>query len=103
MKNKPVLWVNLALFALILLLAFGPALATFAAGGIANAAGCELNEGQVNPCVIAGADWGEFLYSLGMMFWFTFFTVPAALALAAFAIVGNLVWFIARKLRKKDS
>ena len=36
---------------------------------IANMYGCKVDEGSAHPCIINGHDYGEFLYSLGVMDW----------------------------------
>ena len=46
---------------------------------IANAYGCKVDEGSVHPCIINGHDYGELLYSLGVMGWFMLVTIPGAL------------------------
>ena len=76
------LWGSLAA---LFLLAVGPLLLTLAAGLIATILGCDLNEGDVHPCIVLGADIGYPLYFFGMMFWFGFFTLPVA-------AVGLLIW-----------
>lgn len=70
-----------------------PLLAAMAAGTLASLNGCTLNEGGVNPCVVAGIDFGNALYSLGVLGWLAIATVPIGIgALAvwvvAFAVVG---------------
>jgi hypothetical protein len=59
-----------------------PMLIAMLAGVIANLAKCELNEGSVNPCVIAGRDVGKMLYAMGVGGWLTLMTMPAALLAA---------------------
>ncbi len=72
-----------------------PLLSALAAGTIANLNGCALNEGSANPCVIAGTDYGEELYSLGVLGWLAIATVPIGIAaLAIWALV-----FIVAKIR----
>ena len=48
-----------------------------ACGVIANAHGCRVDEGSVHPCVINGKDYGQLLYTLGVMGWFMLLTLPA--------------------------
>jgi hypothetical protein len=48
-------------------------------GAIANAYGCKVDEGSVPPCIINGHDYGELLYSLGVMGWFMLVTIPGGL------------------------
>jgi hypothetical protein len=74
--------------ALIAIAAGFPLLSALAAGSIANLHGCVLNEGGVNPCVIAGIDFGKALYSLGVLGWLAIATLPLGM--------GALVlWFLA--------
>ncbi|MCF4096943.1 hypothetical protein [Maritalea mediterranea] len=73
---------------IIILVGLGPVLLTLSAGMIAEAHGCTLHEGYVNPCIIWGADRGDTLYEMGLMFWFSYFTVP-------FAVTAFFIWLIA--------
>ena len=68
-----------------------PMLIAMLAGVIANLAKCELNEGSVNPCMIAGRDVGKLLYTMFVGGWFTFMTMPAALFAALVYSVYLLV------------
>lgn len=61
------------------------------AGAIAGWAKCELNEGSVHPCVIAGRDVGQLLYAMFVSGWFTLMTMPAALFVAMVYSVYLLV------------
>ncbi|WP_174298634.1 hypothetical protein [Sphingomonas bacterium] len=73
-----------------------PILATFAAGAIARAAGCRLDEGDPYACVILGHDWGSALYALGEAFWLalaTLWLVPLGLTVL---VVGMI-----RRARRK--
>jgi hypothetical protein len=54
---------------------------------IANANGCKVDEGSVHPCIINGQDYGELLYSLGVMGWLMLVSIPGGL----FAFVGWLI------------
>ena len=77
-------WIVLSLLLLVML---APVTSVAVAGCLANAYGCQLDEGSVHPCVIAGTDRGELLYTLGVLGWFMLLTLPAgALALA--------IWFV---------
>lgn len=107
---KPIPTKTLKLYALwlgiIVLVGIVPLLLTLGAGMVAEANGCTLHEGYVNPCVIWGEDRGETLYSLGMMFWYSFYTVP----LAAFAffvwlliLIVHVVLRILRKVTKSNA
>lgn len=103
---KPVATSTLKKYALalgvILLVAFGPILLATGAGIVAEANGCTLHEGFVNPCVIWGADRGEMLYSMGIMFWYSFYTFPlASLAFMVWLII--LIIHIVRRAFRKDN
>jgi len=57
-------------------------------GVIANANGCKVDEGSMHPCVINGKDYGQMLYTLGVMGWFMLLTLPAgALAFGVWLVV----------------
>ncbi|MCA2012806.1 hypothetical protein [Pararhodobacter sp. CCB-MM2] len=72
----PRLWI-LAL--LMIALGLLPVLGVVLSSGIAEVAGCALNEGGVQPCVILGLDWGPVLAFLFVGGWFFFLTAPVAL------------------------
>jgi lauroyl/myristoyl acyltransferase len=77
-------WIVLVL---IVLVAFAPVGSVVACGLIASAHGCRVDEGSVHPCVINGKDYGQLLYTLGVMGWLMLVTLPAE----AFAF---LFWLI---------
>ncbi len=67
---------------IIALLSMGPLLLALLAGAFAQANGCTLHEGSVNPCVVGGRDYGETLYMLGVMGWFALITLPGGMLAA---------------------
>ena len=75
-KRFPWVWYFLALF-VILAFAFAPVGSVVACGLIANAHGCRVDEGSVHPCVINGKDYGQLLYTLGVLGWLMLVTLPA--------------------------
>src|SRR5437773_9474470 len=81
---------------LIFLFAFAPIGSVMLCGAIANAYGCKVDEGSVHPCIISGHDYGELLYSLGVMGWFMLVTIPCGLvafvSLLIFLILHRVVW-----------
>jgi hypothetical protein len=79
-----VYWIVLAL---IVLLAVLPLLSALGAGAVASANGCALDEGSVHPCIIGGADWGEALYSFGVLGWLMLASLPLG-------VVALIVWLI---------
>ena len=56
-------------------------------GAIANAYGCKVDEGSVHPCIINGDDYGQLLYTLGVLGWLMLVSLPIGL----FAFV---VWLL---------
>ena len=78
-------WIVLALIALVALAPIG---SVVACGVIANSHGCKVDEGSAHPCVINGKDYGQLLYTLGVMGWLMLVTLPAgAFAFALWLIV----------------
>jgi hypothetical protein len=78
-------WIVLILIALF---ALAPVGSVVACGVIANAHGCKVDEGSVHPCMINGKDYGQLLYTLGVMGWFMLVTLPAgAIAFVLWPIV----------------
>ena len=82
--------------ALIVLVALAPIGSVVACGLIANAHGCKVDEGSVHPCIINGQDYGELLYSLGVMGWFMLVTIPGGLVAFAswliFLVLHRVAW-----------
>jgi hypothetical protein len=68
----------IVLFA-ILAVALAPMGSVVACGLIANTLGCRVDEGSVHPCVIGGKDYGQLLYTLGVLGWLMLVTLPAGL------------------------
>jgi hypothetical protein len=77
-------WIFLVL---IVLFALAPVGSVMACGIIANAHGCRVDEGSVHPCMINGHDYGQLLYTLGVLGWLMLVTLPGGL----FAFV---IWLI---------
>ena len=99
-KQFPWLRYMLALF-VIVAFAFAPIGSVILCGTIANAYGCKVDEGSVHPCIINGHDYGELLYSLGVMGWFMLVTIPGGLV----AFVTWLIFLILHRVawRKRIS
>ncbi len=54
---------------------------------IANAHGCKVDEGSVHPCVINGKDYGQLLYTLGVLGWLMLVTLPGG-------AVAVMIWLV---------
>ena len=84
----------MALF-VIVAFAFAPIGSVMLCGAIANAYGCKVDEGSVHPCVINGKDYGQLLYTLGVLGWLMLVTLPAG----AFTFV---LWLIVLILHRAN-
>src|SRR6266496_3234350 len=71
----------------IVLFAFAPVGSVITCAWIANSHGCKVDEGSVHPCIINGKDYGQLLYTLGVLGWLMLVTIPGGL----FAFV---IWLI---------
>jgi len=76
--QKPFPWILYwMVLVLIVLVALAPVGSVVACGLIANTHGCRVDEGSVHPCVINGKDYGQLLYTLGVMGWLMLVKLPA--------------------------
>jgi len=76
-----------------------PMISVLVASTIANTWDCQLDEGGVHPCVVFGHDIGEPLYTMGVMGWFFFLTVPSGLV----ALVVLLIVYLIARARSKQT
>ncbi len=74
----------------IVLFAFAPIGSVVTCAWIANSHGCKVDEGSVHPCIINGKDYGQLLYTLGVLGWLMLVTIPGGL----FAFVTWLIILI---------
>jgi hypothetical protein len=95
--------IHTAVIILILLLGISPFLSAMIAGTIAEANGCTLHEGFVNPCVINGTDWGETLYTMGVLAWFSLATIPIAIMAAGVYLVAVIIVSLILRSRKRTA
>ncbi len=80
---------------------FFPVLSVLVAATIANLNDCTLHEGFVNPCVIAGVDWGGALYAMGVMGWLGLVTLPFGLLILLIFALKCIVQFIRHKRKSR--
>lgn len=85
------------LTALAILACLSPMISVAIAGYIASSHGCTLHEGFPNPCVINGTDYGETLYTMGVLGWLMLATMPIAAGLLLLWIVVEVAAFIHRR------
>jgi hypothetical protein len=95
-------WLHVLILLVIVLFGAAPILSAVIAGSIASANGCELHEGFANPCVIAGRDYGQLLYNMGVMGWLALLTFPLAAFTVLSYLIALLVFYAVRR-RKKSS
>lgn len=85
----------------ILLLGLSPLIPVIIAGSIAERNDCVLHEGFVNPCIIDGKDWGQDLYTWGMMGWFALGTIPLAVMVAGGYLLVVIIIAIIQNVRRR--
>lgn len=91
-------WIVHALILItILVIGFGPWVMVAGAGLVAESNGCQLDEGSAHPCVINGMDYGETLYSLGLMGWIGLATCPLSILLLAIYLGVLLILYLVRR------
>jgi len=77
-------------------IAAGPLASALLAESIANANGCQINEGGVYPCEIGGKDRGELLGAMFVAGWFMIYTMP----IGAIIISVGFILFVIGLFRK---
>lgn len=87
----------------ILILGASPLISTAIAGSIAEANGCTLHEGFVNPCIINGEDWGQDLYTFGVLGWLALATIPIALGVVAIYLLIVIIVAIVQASRRRKA
>lgn len=71
-----------------------PIACVLAATAIAEAFGCQVDEGGVRPCTAFGRELGEQLHTMFVMGWFSFLTIPSGVV--AGLIFLGVAWFSRR-------
>jgi len=79
--KKSIIPVIILGYLIVAFIAISPILVAVFAGSIAESHGCKLDEGSVHPCIIAGTDWGDTLYTMGVMGWFSLLSMPLGFVL----------------------
>jgi hypothetical protein len=69
------------------LFAFAPIGSVMTCAWIANSHNCKVDEGSVHPCIINGKDYGQLLYTLGVLGWLMLVTIPGGL-------IAFVIWLI---------
>jgi len=93
--------VHVIIFGLIALFAMSPILVALTAGLIASVNDCQLDEGGVNPCIIAGRDYGTTRIMTGVSGWYVLWTPPVGVILAVgYAVAILAIWLVRRGGRR---
>lgn len=79
----------------LVLFALGPVLSVFFTYAVAEANGCTVTEASVHPCLVFGADWGEFLYFTGVVGWLALATLPLGGGAIIVWLVVLLIHYVA--------
>ena len=85
---------------LILLVAFAPLLGVMWVGYVAEANGCQVDEGSPHPCIVNGKDIGQTLYSVGVMGWLMIATIPLGLLAAGIYLAIVVIVYLIRRARR---
>ena len=89
----PVYWL---VFAVLVIFTILPIVSVVIASSIAESHGCALDEGSVHPCLVNGADWGETLYTMGVLGWLMLATLPlgggALLVWLIIVVIHRIAW-----------
>jgi hypothetical protein len=87
--------IAMAIVIVICLLPIASLLLSLALASLGN---CRVDEGSVHPCVIAGIDLGEALYTMFVLPWLGLLTLPVlAFALLLWAIIELTGWLRRRR------
>jgi hypothetical protein len=91
------------LLVLVFLVAFGPALVAVISQTVAEWFGCQVDLNRVIPCMIGGKDYGQTLYDLGFLIWYSYLSLPAGAALFGVWLVAAIVTFIVGRMRRRSA
>ncbi len=80
-------WAYWLVLAFVVAFTVWPIASVALASFIADANGCQLNEGSINACIVVGQDLGEMLYILGVLGGLMLVTLPLGLG-------ALIVWLI---------
>ncbi len=102
MKRRIVTGTLLVLFAAVTLIAASPLLSVIVSGVVASALNCQLDEGNVHPCLYHGHDIGPMLYDFSVFGWFMLVTLPV-LFLALLGWISIAIIAVARRRSARSS
>lgn len=85
----------------ILSVGFAPLLGVMWVGAVAEANGCQVDEGSVHSCIVDGRDMGQTLYTVGVMGWLMLVTIPLGLGAAGLYVVVVTAYYLIKRGRGK--
>lgn len=85
----------------IIVLSIVPLLITVVAVGFAAVNGCRMDEASSYPCVVFGHDWGDTLYTMGVMAWMMLVTMPLGFLLLILLAMIMLAHLLIHRTRKR--
>jgi hypothetical protein len=91
------------LLIVILLIGLGPALIALVAQLIAEGFGCQVDLNRVIPCVIGGKDYGQTIYDLGFLIWYSYLSIPAGAVLLGIWAMAVLIALLVHWRRRRAS
>jgi hypothetical protein len=87
--------------AMIVAIAAMPFVLALGAGSVAAALGCQLDESNVNPCVVFGLDLGPALYATALIGLLMLIGVPVAgVAFLIWLVLAGVAWAVRRRQLK---
>ncbi|MEP2703645.1 MAG: hypothetical protein ABJQ71_09420 [Roseibium sp.] len=101
--NRQLFWIFLLLLVIIVAGALSPVLIVIASNLAANLAGCTFVAGKIEPCMIAGMDFGKHMGTVQHMPWLLFYTIPAGLIAFAVWLIGLGIVIYSRRKRRPEA
>ncbi len=96
--RKASIWITV----ISIVIAIIPIISVLIAIAIANMLGCSVDESGSSTCLTPIGDIGDFLSTMGIFGWLTFFTVPTGLLGLIVAVILFAVSFIPKKQKESD-
>jgi hypothetical protein len=93
--------IHIVVMLFILLIGASPLISALVAGTVADANGCQLDEGSIHPCIINGEDWGKDLYTFGMLGWLAIGTIPIAVGVAMIYLLIVIIVAMIQATRRR--
>ncbi|MEO8205287.1 MAG: hypothetical protein ABI615_03845 [Chthoniobacterales bacterium] len=94
--------INTIAYALIALWTLWPVVSVCLAFFMAWLGNATVDEGSMHPCIIAGHDYGETVYTLFVLGWFGMWTIPTGVLAFIFYTGGAVIeWLISKAVKRR--